>query len=400
MIVSRRATRCGLRRPEKIRLNRKMNMNSKDTIALLGVMVLAAIDVQADETPKAAASKSAIDVKQIFPDDTLCKGKGIEIKRSQVDEAFVQFKANLTARGQVLSESKRDLAEAQLLDRLVITKLLVNRANEEDKKRARTAADKFVASTKQQAGSDESFQRQLGAMNFTTEQFDAQVLERAICEEVVDRELRSQVNITDEQLKKFYDENGEQFERPETVRAAHILLSTRDAVTSQEMSEETKKEKKQQIDRILERAKKGEEFAALAREYSEDLRSKNAGGEYTFARGQFSYPEFENAAFGLKTNEISGVITTASGFHIIKLYERMPAQKLELAKVKDDLKDGLSRREVQEKLLPDYLKSLKSEANLQYLNGAKPPPEAPAEKPADKPVEKTSEKPAVKPDRK
>src|SRR5439155_1672552 len=172
-----------------------------------------------------------------------------------------------------------------------------------------------------------------------------------------------------------------------TVRAAHILLSTRDAATGQEVSEETKKERRQQIDKVLERAKKGEEFAALAREYSEDPGSKNAGGEYTFARGQFHNPEFESAAFALKTNEISGVITTAFGYHILKLYEKMPAQKLELAKVKDDLKDGLSRREVQEKLLPDYLKGLKKQANLQYLNGAKPPPEVSDEKPADKPVE-------------
>jgi len=377
-----------------------MKMKSKKIEALLGAILMAAIGVQAAEATKAATPQPAIDAKSLFPDETLCKGKGIEIKRSQVDEAFVQFKANLTARGQGLPEGKRDLVESQLLDRVVISKLLVNRATEEDKKKARTAADKFVAGTKQQAGSDESFQRQLGAMNFTSEQFDAQVLERAICEEVVDRELRSHVNITDEQLKKYYDENGEQFERPETVRAAHILLSTRDAVTGQEVSEETKKERRQQIDKILERANKGEEFAALAREYSEDPGSKNAGGEYTFARGQFHNPEFESAAFALKTNEISGVITTAFGYHIIKLYEKMPAQKLELAKVKDDLKDGLSRREVQEKLLPDYLKSLKKEADLQYLNGAKPPPEASDEKPADKPVEKAPAKPADKPDRK
>jgi len=203
-----------------------MKMNGNKIKALLGAMLTAAFGIQAAEATKEAIPQPAIDAKSLFPDDTLCKGKGIEIKRSQVDEAFVQFKANLTARGQDLPEGKRDLVESQLLDRLVISKLLVNRATEEDKKKARTAADKFVASTKQQAGSDQSFQRQLGAMNFTTGQFDAQVLERAICEEVVDRELRSHVNITDEQLKKFYDENGEQFERPETVRAAHILLST------------------------------------------------------------------------------------------------------------------------------------------------------------------------------
>ena len=377
-----------------------MKMTSKKIKVLLGATLMAAIGVQAAEATKAATPQPAIDAKSLFPDDTLCKGKGIEVKRSKVDEAFVQYKANLTARGQVLPEGKRDLIESQLLDRVVISKLLVNRATEEDKKKARTAADKFVAGTKQQAGSDESFQRQLGAMNFTSEQFDAQVLERAICEEVVDRELRSHVTITDEQLKKYYDENGEQFERPETVRAAHILLSTRDAATGQEVSEETKKERRQQIDKILERAKKGEEFAALAREYSEDPGSKNAGGEYTFARGQFHNPEFESAAFALKTNEISGVITTAFGYHILKLYEKMPAQKLELAKVKDELKDGLSRREVQEKLLPDFLKSLKKEASLQYFNGAKPPPESPAAQLDDKTVEKAPEKPAAKPDRK
>ena len=375
-------------------------MTSRQFQILLGALLMAAMGAQAADAAKSEAPLPAFDSKSIFPDDTLCKGKGIEIKRSQVDEAFIQFKANLTARGQVLPEGKRDLAEAQLLDRLVITKLLVTRATEEDKKKARTAADKFVASTKAQAGSDESFQRQLSAMNFTTEQFDAQVLERAVCEEVVDRELRSHVNITDEQLKKFYDEHGEQFERPETVRAAHILLSTRDAVTGQEMSEETKKERKQQIDRLLERAKKGEDFAALAKEYSEDPGSKSSGGEYTFARGQFRNPEFENAAFALKTNEISGVVTTAFGYHIIKLYEKLPAQKLELAKVKDNLKDGLSRREVQEKLLPDFLEVLKKEANLQYLNGAKPLPEAAAEKSDDKPAEKAPEKPGAKTDRK
>src|SRR6266436_270700 len=129
-----------------------MKMNSKKIKALLSAMLTAAFGIQAAEATKEAISQPAIDAKSIFPDDTLCKGKGIEIKRSQVDEAFVQFKANLTARGQDLPEGKRDLVESQLLDRLVISKLLVNRATEEDKKKARTAADKFVAGTKQQAG--------------------------------------------------------------------------------------------------------------------------------------------------------------------------------------------------------------------------------------------------------
>jgi len=360
-------------------------------MALLGATVIAVAGVCAAEATKDTTPKPAAGGKQLFPDDVLCRGKGIEIKRSKLDEAFVQFKANLNARGQQFPEDKREQLESQLLDRLVITDLLVSRATEEDKKKARTGADKFIATTKEQAGSEESFKRQLQAMNFSPEQFDAQVVERAICEEVVDRELKSKVTITDEQIKKFYDENSQQFERPEMVRAAHILLSTRDLSNNQELSEEKKKEKKQQVEKILERAKKGEDFAALAKEFSEDPGSKDRGGEYSFPRGQM-VPEFEKAAFSLKTNEVSGVVTTQFGYHIIKLYEKTPPQKLELAKVKDDLKEQLTRFEVQDKLLPQYLKNLKKDSKLEYLNGAKAPIEPADEKPADKPLAKPDNK--------
>ncbi len=141
------------------------------------------------------------------------------------------------------------------------------------------------------------------------------------------------------------------------------------------------------MEKLLERARKDEDFAALAKEFSEDPGSKSKGGEYTFARGQM-VPAFETAAFSLKTNQVSDIVTTPYGYHIIKLYEKTAAQKLELAKVKDDLKDQLARSEVQEKKLPDYLKKLKVDANLEYLHGAKPPPDAAAEPPAEKPAAK------------
>ncbi len=107
-------------------------------------------------------------------------------------------------------------------------------------------------------------------------------------------------------------------------------------------------------------------------------------------------PEFETTAFSLKTNQVSDVITTQFGYHIIKLYDRTAAQKLELAKVKDDLKEQLARFEVQDKMLPEFLKKLKQDATLEYLHGAK----APAESSAETPANKGAEKPALTPDKK
>jgi peptidyl-prolyl cis-trans isomerase C len=367
-------------------------MKTGTLMALLGFAAITATGANANGATKENTPKPPAYPGQLFSDDVLIQGKAVQVRRSELDAAFLQFKANLNARGQTFPEERREQVESQLLDRLVITKLLAIRATEDDRKKARTAADNFVASTREQAGSEESFTRQLGAMNFTPSQFDAQVLERAICEEVVDRELKSKVTVTDDQIKKFYDENSQQFERKETLRAAHILLSTRDLITNQELNEERKKEKKKQIEKLLERARKGEDFAALAREYSEDPNSKIKGGEYTFGHGQM-VPEFETAAFSLKTNKVSDIVTTQYGYHIIKLYERIPAQKLELDKVKDDLKEQLARFEVQDKMLPDYLKKLKKEASLEYLNDAKAPPEGSQEKPADKPPDKAGKNP-------
>jgi parvulin-like peptidyl-prolyl isomerase len=365
-------------------------MKTRTLIALVGALAVAGAGVDAAEAAKENAPKPTARGRQLFADDVLCKGKGVELKRSQLDEGFLQFKANLNARGQVLPEAQREQVESQLLDRLLITRLLMNKATDDDKKKARTAADKFVAATKEQAGSEESFNRQLGAMSFTAAQFDAQVWEQSTCKEVIDRELKSKLNIADGAAQKYYDEHGAEFDRPEMVRAAHILLSTRDPNANQELSDEKKKAKMQQMEKILERAKKGEDFAALAKEFSEDPGSKSKGGEYTFARAKDDPQhamvlEFENAAFSLKTNEVSGIVTTQFGYHIIKLYERTPAQKLAFGKVKDDLKDYLARQEV-DKQLKGYLDKAKQEANLEYLNGAKPPVEALASDPTNAPA--------------
>lgn len=102
-------------------------------------------------------------------------------------------------------------------------------------------------------------------------------------------------------------------------------------------------------------------------------------------------PALDTAAFSLKTNEVSDIVITQFGYHIIKLYEKMPEQKIEYAAAEKELKDYLVRQEVQSGL-PAFVEKLKKEADLKYLNGAKPPPEPspgpttaiPDAKPADK----------------
>jgi len=142
----------------------------------------------------------------------------------------------------------------------------------------------------------------------------------------------------------------------EQVRARHILVSTIDPATGEKLQGDAYDAALAKITDLRQRALDGEDFASLATENTDDPGSKDTGGEYTFGRGQM-VPEFEDAAYALKVGEISDIVETSYGFHIIKLEERIPATDDDIAQGNDLLKsiedEALYRVQV-EKFEPIY----------------------------------------------
>lgn len=362
--------------------------------AVLASLVLATSAGAANPpaAPAAAAQKPAS--AELFPDSVVAKGKDVEVKRSQVDEAYNLFKANAAASGRNLREEDRNRDQAMILERIISTKLLVARAQADDRKKAAENADKYIAETKKRLPNEEFFELQLKSIGLTPATYRERLLEQAICEEVINREVRDKVNITDADIKKFYEENAREFEQPEQVRAAHVLISFKDPTDpnpnptlKRDLPAAQKEEKKKLAESILARARKGDDFAKLAKEFSDDPGSKDKGGEYTFARGHM-VPEFEAAAFSTPPGQVSDLVTTVFGYHVIKVLEKIPAQKMELSKVSDDIKRYLSSERVQADL-PNYLKKLREEAKVEILDAnlkvePKPAPPQPPGAPAPK----------------
>ena len=277
-----------------------------------GVLAVPAADPATKSTGGAAA---------LFDDPVLARGKGVEIKQSQVDEMFAAFRANRAAAGQPIPESDRPKIEADILDKLIATRLCVNRATEADKAQAQQIAKEFIAEQMKQVSSEESFNRQLRVMGMSPEQFRAQITEQAVVKAVIDRELKDKKIITEAEARKFYDDNSNLFQQPEMVRVSHILISILDPDTGKELSGEQKLQKRELAEKLLARAKAGEDFAKLVKEFSEDRNSKDRNGEYTIMRNDKRYvlpPEFEGAAFSIATNQISDIVLTPYGYHIIK----------------------------------------------------------------------------------
>jgi peptidyl-prolyl cis-trans isomerase D len=132
--------------------------------------------------------------------------------------------------------------------------------------------------------------------------------------------VRAQVKIPDPELKADYDRRRGSFQMPEQVAASHILIKV-----DPEKGPAADAEAKQKAEAIFARASKGEDFAKLANENTEDPSGKGSGGQLPpFGRGQM-VPEFEQAAFEMKPGEIRGPIKTQFGYHVIKVLSKLPA---------------------------------------------------------------------------
>jgi peptidyl-prolyl cis-trans isomerase C len=275
------------------------------------------------------------------------------------------------AQRQTIPPEQLLLIEREKLNELVSFQLLLAKGTEADKTKGKAQFEKALARLKTDnkltdAEFTEKLSAQLKMQGITREEWDKQRVDQATVGAVLERELK--VAITDEAVKKYYDENAPRFEQPEQVRASHILIGTKDTVTGGDLTDEQKKAKRKQIDDLRKRVVAGEDFAKLAKEFSEDPGSKDAGGEYTFGKGKM-VPEFEAAAFSLNTNQVSDVVTTAYGYHIIKLSEKIPARMIPLAEVAEDLKEGLKSQELQKQIRDtEFLEKLQKEAGMEILD--------------------------------
>jgi parvulin-like peptidyl-prolyl isomerase len=342
---------------------------------ILSAALMAAVIHAPAATENAAATVATTNsddaMKALFGDPDIVQGTGFTIKRSELDQIVSGAKANAAARGQ--EDQLPPDYEALILDQLIGTQVLLQKATDADRTAGKTDAQQEYDLLVKRAGSLEAFQRQLQAVGVTSDQLLSRATQEATAVAVLKRELN--VTVTDAELQAYYTNHPADFEVPETVHVRHILLMTVDPSTKTPLDTNTVAAKRKQIDDLLKRARAGEDFATLARQYSEDPGSKDNGGELPdFPRGTM-VPEFESAAFSMTNNQISDVVTTVYGYHIIKLIEKKPSRKLQLTDkapangltVADELRDALVNQKIK-KLEPAYIKQLRAEYKVQILD--------------------------------
>jgi peptidyl-prolyl cis-trans isomerase C len=184
-----------------------------------------------------------------------------------------------------------------------------------------------------------------------------------------------QVKVTDEDAQTFYDENKEKFETPQQARASHILINFESDDPNADPNT-AKQQAKEKAEQILERVRNGEDFATLAKEYSTCPSAKDGGDLQFFRKGQM-VPAFEQAAFALEIGQVSDIVETQFGFHIIKLTDKKEASTQSFEDVKDQIIQQLTMQK-QSQLTKEYIDSLKEQATIIYPKGKDPKEMEPA----------------------
>jgi peptidyl-prolyl cis-trans isomerase C len=294
---------------------------------------------------------------------TAVRVNGVEISNERFNAFYLEYRRpqgiNVAGRGdhlQKLTHLRREAMD-EMIEQELVRQAAVARGIEV------TAAevDAALAEVSEPFGTREDFAHRLRSEGFTEATYRRHVERMLAAKKYLDGIRLGAAKVSDKELEAYYRANERRLTLPEQVRVRHILLTWKPMGTGDDRAAI-----REQMLPILERARNGEDFATLAREYSDDYATKQNGGDTgLFHRGQMA-PAFETAAFALQPGEISEQVETPFGVHILRLEERKEARLLPLEEIREQLRDHI-REEKMQAAVEQEVARLRQEAEVEVL---------------------------------
>ncbi len=260
----------------------------------------------------------------------------------------------------------RDKFKENILDQMINVEVVYEQAKKDNLLPTKEEVDKKYNELKKNIDSDKEYKKDMEKIGANDEFLRTQQ-EQDLAVQNYKEHFDKTIKISDEEMKKYYEDHKKDYYKDE-VKASHILVSTQDK-NGKPLSDEKKKEAKKKAEDLLKRAKSGEEFSELAKENSDDSGSAAQGGDLGYFSKGMMVPEFEKAAFNLKPGEISDIVESSFGYHIIKVTDKVNEQT-PYNDVKDSIKTILLNEKFTEQVTK-LTKEAKIEKNKDVLDKIK-----------------------------
>jgi parvulin-like peptidyl-prolyl isomerase len=289
-------------------------------------------------------------------DDAVATVNGVGISREKFEAAVSQTRQSFQMQGQMIGEADLEDFRTEILNQMIAEELIYQEAVNQGLEVSDETVESQFQQIRRQFDTDEAWEQALEANDTSEAELREQIRRNDLIQQLISTAVSETGQVTDADIQDFYDDNPEYFDQGQQVAARHIIILT------QGMSEEEISEARERIESIREELLAGGDFAELAREHSEDGSASQGGDLGMFGRGQM-VPEFEQAAFTLDEGEISDVVETQFGFHIIQVTERVDDGMMPIEDVSQSIQLYLGQVR-QAEALEEYVDRLREAAEI------------------------------------
>ncbi len=282
---------------------------------------------------------------------------GVPISGTEFGSELDQLKMRYMRQGREITGEQLKKAKESILEILINRELLF-----QESKRLNIQVDDSkildqLMAVKQRFSNEAEYKKTLDQMNLTEEDLKFQIKRAIAIRELVEGKITQKITISNQESKAYYDAHPQAFKQPESVKASHILIKV-DA----DANETKKAEARKKIEQIQTQLENGEDFSTLAKNHSEGPSNVKGGDLGYFKRGQMVKP-FEDAAFALKIDEISDIVETPFGYHLIKVYDKKPESTISYTEAEEKIQQYLKQEKANVEI-KEYIEKLKEKAEI------------------------------------
>ncbi|MEW6673822.1 MAG: peptidylprolyl isomerase [Thermodesulfobacteriota bacterium] len=287
--------------------------------------------------------------------DKAASVNGSLITMKQLGRELKQVQQRLAVQGRQLTDSEMASIKKDLLESLINRELI-----HQESRRQQISAEEFEIEAqydglKKRFANEAEFKQALEQVNISEMEIKKQIRQELELKAFIDKNYTRKISVAESEIRAYYDTHPDFFKQPEKIRASHILIKVDPQADS-----EQKAEARQQLEQLQQKLDAGEDFGALAKAFSQGPSSSRNGDLGYFGRGQMVKP-FEDAAFALNPGEVSGIVETNFGYHLIKVFDKKPETKTGFDQARGRIEQYLKQDKIR-KEIGELIEKLKQKA--------------------------------------
>lgn len=297
--------------------------------------------------------------KPIPPPNVVAIVNGVPILDNSLK---VAFEDRLPSTGhRTLSPERMREIRAEVLDQLIVQEILYQEATRQGVAVSKSEVATEMKSIQERFQSTDAYRASLETRGITEHELDVGIEKFLAIRKLTEQEIRSKIEVTDEEMRRYHAEHPEQFRRPQQVRLRILLISADPAGSQAEWDQA-----RENAESLAQRVRNGEDFGELVKQFSGETAAKETGGDTGLLHeGTLPYAEIEGIANNFPLGQISEAVRTLYGYVIFRVEERQAATQMAF----DDLNQSFFRRELERseasKRINEWIEELKSKSEIE-----------------------------------